>query len=134
MQALLNADPFTLTPIKRDCNRYGRKLRIVERDGVSLGAVLVRHASRAVMVAASARLGDSGHELPLVVIAIEVYPSRMARDDALFDMSDPAAEAEADARADAAVHSGLLISHDAVKGWLSSWGSTEPLPRPRVGD
>ncbi|WP_332800628.1 thermonuclease family protein [Sphingomonas sp. PB2P12] len=43
MQALLNAGPFTLTPIKRDVDRYGRKLRIVERDGESLGAVLVRH-------------------------------------------------------------------------------------------
>ncbi|MDD1452348.1 hypothetical protein NHF48_017755 [Sphingomonas sp. H160509] len=86
------------------------------------------------MAAASARLGVSGRELPLVVVAVEVYPSRMARDDALFDTSDPAAEAEADARADAAVHSGRLISHDAVKRWLSSWGSTEPLPRPRVGD
>ena len=36
MQALLNAGPFTLTQIKRDVDRYGRKLRIVERDGVSL--------------------------------------------------------------------------------------------------
>ena len=43
MQALLNAGPFTLTPIRRDVDRYGRKLRIVERDGESLGAVLVRH-------------------------------------------------------------------------------------------
>ncbi len=43
MQAMLNAGPFTLTPIKRDVDRYGRKLRIVERGGVSLGAVLVRH-------------------------------------------------------------------------------------------
>ena len=43
MQALLNAGPFTLVPIKRDVDRYGRKLRIVERDGVSLGEVLVRH-------------------------------------------------------------------------------------------
>lgn len=43
MQAMLNAGPFTLVPIKRDVDRYGRKLRIVERDGVSLGAVLVRH-------------------------------------------------------------------------------------------
>ena len=43
MQALLNAGPFTLTPIKRDVDRYGRKLRIVERNGESLGAVLVRH-------------------------------------------------------------------------------------------
>ncbi|MES3047658.1 MULTISPECIES: hypothetical protein [Sphingomonas] len=43
MQALLNADSLTLTQIKRDVDRYGRKLRIVERGGVSLGALLVRH-------------------------------------------------------------------------------------------
>ena len=86
------------------------------------------------MAGASARLGVSGRELSLVVIAIKVYPSTMARDDALFDTSDPAAEAEADARADADVNNGRLISHDAVKLWLSSWGSPEPLPRPRVGD
>ncbi|MEG8032322.1 thermonuclease family protein [Sphingomonas aurantiaca] len=43
MQALLNAGPFTLVPIKRDVDRYGRKLRLVERDGKSLGAELVRH-------------------------------------------------------------------------------------------
>jgi len=49
MQALLNAGPFTLTPIKRDVDRYGRKLRIVERDGVSLGAILVRHGPRAAL-------------------------------------------------------------------------------------
>jgi endonuclease YncB( thermonuclease family) len=41
MQALLNAGPFTLVPITRDVDRYGRKLRRVERDGESLGAVLV---------------------------------------------------------------------------------------------
>ncbi|WP_307086947.1 hypothetical protein [Sphingomonas faeni] len=70
--------------------------------------------------------------MSLVVIAIEVYPSTMAREDALFDTSDPAAEAEADARADMAMRNGRLINHDAVKRWLSSWGSTGPLPRPRV--
>ena len=43
MHPLLNAGPFTPTPIKRDVDRYGRKLRIVERGGESLGAVLVRH-------------------------------------------------------------------------------------------
>ncbi|WP_232090156.1 thermonuclease family protein [Sphingomonas sp. HMP9] len=43
MQALLNAAPFTLVPIKRDVDRYGRKLRIVRRGGESLGEVLVRH-------------------------------------------------------------------------------------------
>ena len=41
MQALLNAGPFELVPIRRDVDRYGRKLRRVERDGESLGAVLV---------------------------------------------------------------------------------------------
>ncbi|MEG3163259.1 thermonuclease family protein [Sphingomonas sp. PB2P19] len=41
MQSLLNAGPFTLVPIRRDVDRYGRKLRRVERDGESLGAVLV---------------------------------------------------------------------------------------------
>ena len=43
MHPLLNAGPFTLTPIKCDVDRYGRKLRIVERGGESRGAVLVRH-------------------------------------------------------------------------------------------
>lgn len=41
LQALLNAGPITLIPIDRDTDRYGRKLRIVERDGGSLGGVLV---------------------------------------------------------------------------------------------
>lgn len=41
LQALLNAGPFTLVTADRDTDRYGRKLRIVERDGQSLGAVLV---------------------------------------------------------------------------------------------
>jgi len=42
MQALLNAGPFTLVPIKRDVDKYGRKLRLVQRDGRSLGDTLVR--------------------------------------------------------------------------------------------
>lgn len=42
LQALLNAGPITLVPIDRDRDRYGRQLRVVERDGVSLGAMLVR--------------------------------------------------------------------------------------------
>jgi anti-sigma factor RsiW len=58
----------------------------------------------------------------------------MTREKALFETSDPAAEAEADARADADVRQGRTISHDAVKRWLSSLGSAKPLPRPRVGN
>lgn len=57
----------------------------------------------------------------------------MARERALFDESDPATEAEADARAEADVRNGRLISHEAVKRWLRSIGTDEPLPRPRVG-
>jgi endonuclease YncB( thermonuclease family) len=41
MQELLNAGPFTLKPIDRDQDQYGRKLRIVMRDGRSLGMQLV---------------------------------------------------------------------------------------------
>lgn len=41
LQALLNAGPVTLAPIDRDRDRYGRRLRIVERDGVSIGETLV---------------------------------------------------------------------------------------------
>ena len=58
----------------------------------------------------------------------------MTREKALFETSDPAAEAEADARADSDVRHGRTISHDAVKKWLSSWNTTRPLPRPRVGE
>ena len=41
LHALLNAGPFTLEPIDRDRDTYGRLLRTVTRDGESLGAVLV---------------------------------------------------------------------------------------------
>jgi endonuclease YncB( thermonuclease family) len=41
LQTLLNAGAFDLQPIRRDTDRYGRKLRIVMRNGQSLGGVLV---------------------------------------------------------------------------------------------
>lgn len=41
LQALLNEGPFMLAPMGRDTDKYGRKLRIVERDGQSLGDKLV---------------------------------------------------------------------------------------------
>lgn len=37
---LLNAGPFTLKPVDRDLDRYGRALRIVTRRGESLGKAL----------------------------------------------------------------------------------------------
>ena len=44
MQALLNRGAFSLAaaPSGRDEDRFGRKLRVVTRDGESLGAMLVR--------------------------------------------------------------------------------------------
>ncbi len=41
LTSLLNAGPFTLEAGSRDADRYGRKLRVVRRDGHSLGEVLV---------------------------------------------------------------------------------------------
>jgi endonuclease YncB( thermonuclease family) len=41
LQELLNQGPFTLEPIDRDHDQYGRQLRIVMRGSVSLGARLV---------------------------------------------------------------------------------------------
>jgi len=58
----------------------------------------------------------------------------MTREKSLFDIGDPVAEAAADARAEADVAAGRLISHAAVKRWIESWGSAKPLPRPRIGD
>jgi micrococcal nuclease len=41
LAALLGAGPFTLARDGRDEDQYGRKLRVVERDGHSLGAQMV---------------------------------------------------------------------------------------------
>ena len=58
----------------------------------------------------------------------------MAREKSLFDSTDPREEAAADARAEADVTAGRLISHAAVKRWIASWGTTNPLRRPHVGN
>ncbi len=39
--ALLNQGPFSLERDGRDADRYGRLLRVITRDGASLGALLV---------------------------------------------------------------------------------------------
>jgi predicted transcriptional regulator len=58
----------------------------------------------------------------------------MKVDTSLFDASDAEAESKADARAEADVRAGRLISHGAVRRWLASWGSAKPVKRPRNGD
>lgn len=51
-----------------------------------------------------------------------------------FDQIDDAAEAAADARALEDIRAGRIISHEAVKRWLESWGTENPLPRPECGE
>lgn len=41
LRELLNEGPFVLAQSSRDVDQYGRKLRVVRRNGHSLGAVLV---------------------------------------------------------------------------------------------
>ena len=41
LRELLNAGPFQLKSTPRDEDQYGRKLRVVTRDGHSLGGMLV---------------------------------------------------------------------------------------------
>jgi len=53
MRALLNEGPVTLEPYKRPYDRYGRRLAVVTRDGVSLGERLVAEGL--------ARRYDGGH-------------------------------------------------------------------------
>lgn len=41
LQSLLNAGAFSIESIDRDTDRYGRQLRILTRDGQSIGGMLV---------------------------------------------------------------------------------------------
>jgi predicted transcriptional regulator len=59
----------------------------------------------------------------------------MAKSDpSLFDEVDDAAEDAADARAEADLAAGQVISHAAMKAWLLSWGTSDELPPPQIGD
>jgi predicted transcriptional regulator len=53
---------------------------------------------------------------------------------AIFDEVDDAAEAAADARAEADVAAGRVISHEAVNRWLTSLAEGNPKPPPEVGE
>ena len=58
----------------------------------------------------------------------------MKYESGVFDSLDQRAEADADARGIADIKSGRVVSHEAVKKWLTSWGSNYRLPRPKIGD
>ena len=52
----------------------------------------------------------------------------------LFDTVDEEAEAASDARAEADIAAGRVVSHEAVSRWLMSWGTPNELPRPKCGE
>ncbi|CAN7449221.1 hypothetical protein [Caulobacter sp. LjRoot300] len=52
----------------------------------------------------------------------------------LFDETDDEAEAAADARAEADIAAGRVISHEAMKRWLLSWGTPDEGPAPKCGE
>jgi predicted transcriptional regulator len=51
-----------------------------------------------------------------------------------LDDIDDAAEAAADAEGLADLDAGRVVSGEAVKRWLRSWGAADRLPTPRIGD
>ena len=51
-------------------------------------------------------------------------------DPPIFDESDPQAEAAADREGLADIEAGRVISHDDMKTWLRSWGTSKELPPP----
>ena len=52
----------------------------------------------------------------------------------IFDETDSAAEAAADVRAEADVAAGRVVSHRAMRTWLLSWGRSNELPPPKLGE
>ncbi|MFM9978125.1 MAG: hypothetical protein ACKVOP_08800 [Sphingomonadaceae bacterium] len=52
----------------------------------------------------------------------------------IFEQIDPKAEMASLERGIADAGAGRVISHEAVKKWLLSWGTGKRLPRPQIGD
>lgn len=58
----------------------------------------------------------------------------MKPEPAIFDDIDEARDAAAIAEGLADIEAGRVISHDAMKRWLLSWGTPDELPSPKIGD
>lgn len=58
----------------------------------------------------------------------------MTSEPAIFDEADDAADEAAMVRGEADIAAGRVISHEAMKAWLLSWGTADELPPPQVGD
>ncbi len=58
----------------------------------------------------------------------------MKPEPAIFDETDDAADTAAIAEGIADLEAGRVISHDAMKTWLLSWGTPNEAPPPKIGD
>jgi predicted transcriptional regulator len=52
----------------------------------------------------------------------------------IFDEIDEAAEERALAEAERDIAEGRVISHEAMRRWLLSWGTPDELPPPQCGE
>jgi len=52
----------------------------------------------------------------------------------VFEPADDAAEDRAFDAAEAQIAAGKIISHEAVRRWLLSWGTPDELPPPKYGE
>lgn len=52
----------------------------------------------------------------------------------LFDEADSEADRASLQRALADIEAGRVVSNEAVMRWVASWGTDNPLPRPKCGE
>ena len=52
----------------------------------------------------------------------------------IFDIPDDAADEAATLRGIEDFKAGRTVSHEAVMRWVASWGTDNPLPRPKWGE
>lgn len=52
----------------------------------------------------------------------------------IFDEPDDEADEASMQRGEADADAGRVVSHEAVSRWLASWGTSNPLPRPKCGE
>lgn len=55
-------------------------------------------------------------------------------DEDLFDTPDTAADEAATLRGLEDAAAGRFASHEAVMRWVESWGTDNPLPKPKCGE
>ncbi len=61
-------------------------------------------------------------------------PPGFEEEPGVFDIADTEADEAATQRGLADIEAGRVISHEAVKRWLLSWGTDNELPPPKCGD